>query len=307
MERLKKLIDRISGKNRMNDIKYVTKLYKRSQLEVLALFLLIVAIVGGNYSYLVFKLKMTTDHIYTQKANEIAQKHLDEPAGFGNFDLMTIGLYSEQLQKEDKYFKLYKFGEYDDELKEMDEIGAMSDAYETETGAGFVAFRLFTPSAVKSVKKHIKELEKYDTLIIDLRDNTGGMLTSAEQMAEIFLDRDMTVYTKETRGKSVTVKTKKAASLKPQKIIILQNEWTASAAELFIMALKENLDNVTTVGVKSYGKGLGQNEYRLTGGYAFKLTAMRLLTPSGSCVDGKGIEPDIEYTKDDIISFADSL
>ncbi|MBQ9604419.1 MAG: hypothetical protein IJR45_03295, partial [Firmicutes bacterium] len=204
LKHLKKLIEHISGKDRMNDINYVKKLYKRSQYEVLALFLVLDAIIGGNYSYLLFKLKMSTDHIYTEQVNKISQKHLNEPASFANFDLMTIGLYSEKLEKEDKYFKLYKFGEYSDELEEMDELGAMSDTSETETGAGFIAFRLFTPSAVKSVKKHIKELEKYDTVIIDLRDNTGGMLTSAEQMAEIFLDKDKTIYTKETRGKTTT-------------------------------------------------------------------------------------------------------
>lgn len=307
LKRLKKFIDHISGKDRMDDINFVKKLYKRSQYELLVLFLLLAAVVGGNYSYLLFKLKMSTDHIYTEQVNKISQKHLNEPASFTNFDLMTIGLYSEKLEKEDKYFKLYKSGEYSDELEEMEDIGAMSDTSETETGAGFISFRLFTPSAVKSVKKHINELKKYDTLIIDLRDNTGGMLTSARQMSEIFLDKGKTIYSSETRSGTKTVKTKNAASLRPQKIIILQNEWTASASELFISALKENMDNVTTVGTKSYGKGLGQNEYRLAGGYAFKLTAMRLLTPNGNCIDGKGLEPDIEYTGKDIISFADTL
>ena len=58
------------------------------------------------------------------------------------------------------------------------------------------------------------------------------------------------------------------------------------------MALRENLDNVEIIGTVSYGKGVGQNEYFLTGGYGFKFTSMKLFTPSGASINGSGIVPD---------------
>ncbi len=287
---------------KMNDIEYVKRLYGRAQLEMLAVFIAFAALLYFNYNYTVFKLKMSTEYIYTQTLESLAQKHTGKPFSIKDFDELTIGMYGEQLKNEDKYFQLYKGGEFKGELKEMENIGG-----DTRVDKGVVSFTLFTPKALKNVKKDIETLKACDSIIIDLRGNTGGMVSTAEKFASMFLDKGDTIYSYATKKKYRTVKNKKDPVLSPKKIIVLQDKWTASAAELFIMSLKENLDNVTVVGTQSYGKGIGQNEYFLARGYALKFTAMKLFTPSGASINGTGITPDIEYEGDDIIEYAKKL
>ncbi|MBQ9519261.1 MAG: hypothetical protein IJR59_05145 [Firmicutes bacterium] len=292
---------------KMQDIEYVKKLYNRAQGEILAVFIALCALLYFNYNYTVFKLKMSTEYIYTDTLEALSQKHVGKPFSIKNFDGMTIGMYGETLKDEDKYFQLFKSGEFTGELSEMEDIGGDTSVQKSENGCGTINFTLFTPSAFKNVKKQLDTLKTCNTIVIDLRQNTGGMVNTAKKFASLFLDKDDTVYSYATKKKYRTVKNKKDPVLSPDRIIILQDEMTASASELFIMALKENLDNVTVVGTTSYGKGIGQNEYFLADGYAFKFTAIKLFTPSGASINGKGITPDLEYSGDELDNFINTL
>ena len=309
---MKKLINKIKAavkkqEEKMQDIEYVNRLYKRSQYEILAIFIAFAALLYFNYNYTVFKLKTSTEYIYTDTLESLSKEHVGKPFSLKNFDELTIGLYSDKLKTEDKYFQLYKMGEFGAELKEMNSIGNATKVEKEETGPGVISFTLFSSKALKNVRKDMDTLKQCDSIIIDLRGNTGGMVNTAKAFASMFLDKGDVIYSYATKHKYHTVKNNKDPVLSPKKIIILQDEWTASASELFIMSLKENLDNVVVIGTRSYGKGIGQNEYFLADGYAFKFTAMKLFTPSGANINGKGITPDIEYDKDDILEYAKSL
>ena len=303
MKKLKEYLKKQEEK--MQNIEYVKKLYKRSQLEVLAVFMLFAAVFYFNYNYITFKIKLASEFLYTQSLDRLANEHLDKDFSWRDMDALTIAVYGEKLHEDDKYFQLFKRGEFKGQLKEMEHIGSSTKVEKTDSGKGLITFTLFSPRALKNVKNDIDTLKNCDTIIIDLRDNTGGMVSTAEKFASLFLNKGDTIYSFAEKNKFKTIKNKKDPLLTPSKIIILQNEWTASASELFIMALKENLDNVTVIGTKSYGKGFGQNEYFLADGYGFKFTAMKLVTPLGSDINGKGITPDIEYNGGDILAFAD--
>ena len=302
MKKIKEFLEKQDEK--MQDTEYVKKLYKRSQRELLAVFLLFAAVFYFNYNYIAFKIKLASEFIYTRSLDKLAQEHLDKDFSWRDMDALTIAVYGEKLKEDDKYFQLFKRGEFKGELEEMENLGGGTKVEKTADGKGVINFTLFTPRAFKNLKNDMDTLKTCDTIIIDLRGNTGGLVSTAEKFASLFLDKGDIIYSCEEKNKTKTVKNKKEPLLAPSKIIILQDEWTASASEIFIMALKENLDNVTVIGTKSYGKGVGQNEYFLADGYAFKFTAMRLLTPSGGSINGKGIVPDIEYDGEDILSFA---
>ena len=201
---------------------------------------------------------------------------------------------------------MFKAGEYKLELDDMRAAKNNTKVYKTANGSGVIKFDLFAGSAINEIKKNIGEIKDCDRIIIDLRDNPGGLVNSAKKFANMFLDGGNVIYTAESRSKSKTVKSSGKAILRPQKIIILQNEGTASAAELFTNALKENLNNVVIIGEQSYGKGIGQSEYMLPDRYAFKYTSVRMKTPKGNSINGVGISPDIEYKGKDIMQLAES-
>ena len=99
----------------------------------------------------------------------------------------------------------------------------------------------------------------------------------------------------------------KKQPLKYDKIIILQNNYTASASENMIAALKDNLDNVILVGETTFGKGIGQFTLPLRRGYAVKATVLLWDTPANINIHGKGISPDIPYSGNDAVEYVLSL
>jgi len=138
-------------------------------------------------------------------------------------------------------------------------------------------------------------------LIIDLRDNPGGLVHEATAIAECFLDKgNAIVYTEDKNGKQDWVYADNANANIP--IVILENEGTASASEILIGALKDN-KAATVVGEKSYGKGVIQKLFPLTplktsDGY-LKITIARYFTPNGIDINHKGIEPDHKISGDE--------
>lgn len=131
-------------------------------------------------------------------------------------------------------------------------------------------------------------------ILIDLRDNGGGYLTSLEEMGSLFLKSGDILIQQETRdGNAIVSKSKGKVVLNFAKIVILVNENSASAAEVFAAALKENTDIVTIVGTQSYGKGTVQQQYPFSDGSALKYTVAEWLTPNGNHINGVGITPDL--------------
>jgi carboxyl-terminal processing protease len=140
-------------------------------------------------------------------------------------------------------------------------------------------------------------------LIIDLRNNTGGYLDAAVDMASWFLPAGNTVVTEDFAGKADPVVYRSRGydtAINNQKVVILVNEYTASASEIFSGALHD-YGKATLVGKKTYGKGSVQELVNLTEDTLLKVTIARWLTPAGISISHAGITPDyaVDYTPDD--------
>lgn len=159
---------------------------------------------------------------------------------------------------------------------------------------GYVAVSIFANNTPEQFESAINKLEKenIDGLIIDLRDNSGGHLSSAHAMISMFLDDSHTVY--QIKSKDNQTKYYSAGDeTKDYPITVLVNENSASASEIMASALQEQY-GATLVGTTTYGKGTVQEMQTLADGNQYKLTTKTWLTSKGKEVDGIGITPDVE-------------
>ena len=133
------------------------------------------------------------------------------------------------------------------------------------------------------------------SIIIDLRDNGGGLVSEATDMADLFLQKDSNIMVEiDNKGNAKTTKAEKEPIIDSNmKIIILTNENSASASEILVGALKDN-GTAKVVGTKTFGKGVMQELIPVSSGGALKLTIKEFCTPNGSKINKEGIKPDIE-------------
>ena len=159
---------------------------------------------------------------------------------------------------------------------------------------GYLSFTTFSDTIYEQFNKALKSLEEsnINSLIIDLRGNSGGYLVQATKIAEIFLNKGKVIYSLESKNDLEVVKDTTDENC-DYKVFILINKGSASAAEVLASALKYSY-NATLIGTKSYGKGKVQKTSKLTDGTMYKYTAAKWLTPNGNCIDEVGLTPDIE-------------
>ena len=138
-------------------------------------------------------------------------------------------------------------------------------------------------------------------LIIDLRNNPGGLLDSVVKIADELVPKDCIVYTEDKNGNKKFIYSDDKYIKLP--LVVLVNGNSASASEVLSGAIKD-LKRGILVGSKTFGKGLVQNLFPLRDGSAVKVTVAKYYTPAGICINGKGIEPDykIELPEDTMIS-----
>jgi carboxyl-terminal processing protease len=151
---------------------------------------------------------------------------------------------------------------------------------------GYIKVNRFAESTFKEFKVALNELQKQGAtkLTLDLRDNPGGYLGIAEQMADEFLeDGKLILFTKNKKGKIDNVYATDEGSFEDKPIYVLINERSASASEIIAGALQDN-DIGTIVGRRSFGKGLVQREMELGDGSAVRLTVSRYYTPTGRSI-----------------------
>ncbi|MGB9885796.1 MAG: S41 family peptidase [Moorellales bacterium] len=156
---------------------------------------------------------------------------------------------------------------------------------------GYVNITTFnsqTPSALAAGLEEIK-VERLQGLVLDLRNNPGGELTAALEVAEYFVPAGPVVYTVSRRETTPYYASGRKLNLP---VVVLVNRGTASAAEIVAGAVQDT-GSGTLVGERTFGKGRVQKVFPLHGGAALKLTTEKYLTPSRRDIDGKGIEPDV--------------
>lgn len=130
-------------------------------------------------------------------------------------------------------------------------------------------------------------------VIVDLRNNPGGYLQSAIDIASLFLDNKIVVSEQYKNGKKEELKTTLTPRLKDKKLSVLINSGSASASEIFAGAIKDHRRGAL-IGEKTFGKGTVQNLLELKDHSEVRVTIAKWLTPSGSAIDKEGIKPDIE-------------
>lgn len=162
-----------------------------------------------------------------------------------------------------------------------------------DTNIGYLDINKFSENLKDQVSDALTNLEKegINSLIIDMRDNAGGYLTAAEDVASLFLENGKVIYSLEANGNRATY-SDKTSEKRDYPIVILINGGSASASEILTAALKDSYNNTTLVGTRSYGKGKVQQVVSLSGGDSVKYTSAKWLTPLGICIDGVGISPD---------------
>ncbi len=148
---------------------------------------------------------------------------------------------------------------------------------------------------------------KIEGILIDLRRNPGGLLDQAIKVSDLFLKDGIIVSTigRDPKNKEVTYATKKAMYADVP-IVILINEFSASASEIVSGALQDN-KRAVVVGERSFGKGSVQSVIKLGDGSGLKLTVARYYTPSGVSIQSEGIKPDIEIEEVDAEAFAKAV
>lgn len=165
---------------------------------------------------------------------------------------------------------------------------------------GYLSIDNFAANTYKQFKSHLTKLEKakIDSLIIDVRNNSGGHLSQVKEILELFFDKKKVLYQIETKGKPEKVYSSSNDSRK-YKVVILTNEASASASEVLAVCFKENYKNATIVGTTTYGKGTVQKAVDLSSGSSIKFTTQKWLTPSGDWINEKGVKPDVEVKNND--------
>ena len=164
-----------------------------------------------------------------------------------------------------------------------------------QNNIGYIKFSSFDEDTAEDFKKKYEELNKQGikSLIIDLRNNGGGIVTEALEIADYFTPKDsILLYEVDKNNKEEIEKSKNEAIIN-MPVIILTNENTASSSEILAGALKD-LEKAKIVGTKTYGKGVIQEVLSLPDGSGIKITSEEYLTPNKTKINKVGIQPDVE-------------
>ncbi len=157
----------------------------------------------------------------------------------------------------------------------------------------YIRIHGFVNNTAQMFKEALRQADQngISDLVLDLRNNGGGVLSQAIQMAQEFVPKGKVVTTEDHKLKAFNKTYKGLATKQKYNVVLLMNEYSASASEVFAAALKEN-GLAKIVGVTSYGKGTIQSINSLAAGGSIKFTSGFYLTPEGNNINGVGIAPD---------------
>ena len=258
-----------------------------------------------------FKFLIADNYIFTEALDQLYGETIGEENVKGyrrNFDDVVIGVFTEKIRSinQDRYTYLYTPERYQ-LSKDMEKAdAAMARIDELTPDTVYMVLPNISDGTKDFVLSNKQVLNKYKNLILDLRSNYGGLLSDFYKMAELFTQRGDILGFEKYRMPFLThpVKSGNGGYFEFERVIVLQDKNTASAAEGLILALKGNLNNVLTMGEKTFGKGIGQITVPLLEGFAVKATILLVSGPVDESIHKIGIEPDIPYTGDNIIEAA---
>jgi carboxyl-terminal processing protease len=176
-----------------------------------------------------------------------------------------------------------------------------------EPHIGYLAIARFAEATSTDVAHALGELRAagaLDVLVLDLRNDPGGLVDQAVATADLFLDGGTIVSIHGRHGASETQTAHKGGPAVDVPVIAIVDQGTASAAEILAAALHDH-DRAKLVGVPTYGKGTVQTFFDLDDGSGLKLTTARYYTPAGKSLESKGIVPDVKvdgFTADVIVA-----
>jgi carboxyl-terminal processing protease len=186
---------------------------------------------------------------------------------------------------------------YEIEIK-RDIINIKSVKHNIIKNIGYVRLTTFSDTTTSGLEKALTEIKKnignkFQGLILDLRNNPGGLLNQSISVADAFLNQGEIVSTQGRNDDDTSrVFAKKGDLINGQPLVVLINSGSASASEIVAGALKDH-SRAIIIGTRSFGKGSVQSIIPLAGNGAMRLTTARYFTPSGISIQAKGIEPDI--------------
>ena len=169
-----------------------------------------------------------------------------------------------------------------------------------EDGVGYVKISEFRESTSRDLGKALAKIkkEKLKALILDMRNNPGGLLSSAIEVSSRFLETGKVVVSTKSRSEAESIY--KSISFKEKYLnipmVVLVNKGSASGSEIVAAALREN-NRAILLGVTTFGKGSVQTIIPLSDGSALRLTTSKYYTPSGRSIHEKGIDPDVVVEK----------
>lgn len=180
---------------------------------------------------------------------------------------------------------------------------SVSATYMLDDNTGYIKIKNFGENTYPELLIALAQLsqEGFSNLIIDLRDNTGGYLKSAVQMANEFLPKNrLIVYTEGRKSPRQDYKSDGRGSYQNIPLVVLINETSASASEIFAGAMQDN-DRATIIGRRSFGKGLVQQQIGFPDGSMIRLTVARYYTPSGRCIQKPYVMGDDKDYEEDLL------
>lgn len=156
---------------------------------------------------------------------------------------------------------------------------------------GYIALSIFASNTEEQFAKKLEELEKeeIDGLVIDVRGNSGGYLTSVTAIASMFLEKGKVIYQLDTKGIIEQIRDQ-SKEKRTYPVAVLINKGSASASEILAGALNESYD-AYLIGTATYGKGTVQRAYELKSGATVKYTIQKWLTPKGNWINETGLTP----------------
>lgn len=165
-------------------------------------------------------------------------------------------------------------------------LNSVDVSYVIEPGVGYMRIDRFAEKTYEEMLKGIAKLkaEKCNTLVVDLRSNSGGLLDVVINMCNEFLSAgDLIVYTEGEHHRREEARANGLGTCQQMKVYVLIDEYSASASEIFAGAMQDN-DRGVVIGRRSFGKGLVQTQIPLSDNSAVRLTIARYHTPSGRCI-----------------------